>query len=113
MPITHQVTIQFPHPLVVEKAPSKEEEFVPFDDGPVMETYNMTYDELHKNIVKSKKKRFPDDLASPTLIKERVIVTNTRRNQSTISTTNLAFIGNIKLSLKYLMAENKQFAKNL
>jgi len=46
MPITQQVTIQFPPPLTTEQAPIEEEEIVPLDDGLVMDTYNLTYDEL-------------------------------------------------------------------
>lgn len=63
---------------MAEQAPREEEEIVPLDDGMIMDTYNLTYDELQKNIVKARKKKFPNDLKSPTFIRERVIVMDTR-----------------------------------
>lgn len=56
---------------------------------------------------------FLDDLASPTFIRERVIVANIRRNKSSIVVTNLDFTGSNKSNMKYMMDENKQFEKNL
>jgi len=110
MPGTQQVTIQCPHPLQ-KQAPSKEEEIIPLNDGPVMDTYNLTYEELHKNIVQVRKKHFLDDLASVAFIKEKVIVTNTIRNPRAIATANLAFAGASKSNTNYLMDEKKKLIK--
>lgn len=109
---THQVTIQSPPPLIAEEAPSGEDELVPLE-GLVMDTYNLTYDELQKIIVQARKKHFLDDLTSSTFIRERVIVTNTRRNMNVIVAANLAFIGIIKSNMEYLMTEKKQLEKDL
>lgn len=92
---TQQVTIYSPHPPT-EQAPREEEEIVPLDDGLVMYMYNLTYDELRKNIVKLRMKHCLDDLASPTFIRERVIITNTKRNTGGIFTANLAFMSATK-----------------
>lgn len=61
-----------------------------------MDTYNWTYDGFKKKIVQVRKKHFFNDLASPTFIGERVIVTESRRNTGAIVATNLAFIGATK-----------------
>lgn len=75
--------------------------------------YDLTYDELHKNIVQVRKKHFLDDLAYPSFIRERMIVTGTRINTGSIVVTNLAFTSALKSNTKYLMAKNKQLEKNL
>lgn len=46
-----QATIQSSPPLIAKQALSEEEEIVPLDDGSVIDTYSITYDELKKNIV--------------------------------------------------------------
>lgn len=112
VPSTQQVTIQSPHPST-EQAPSEEEEIIPLDDGLVTSTYNLSYDELQKNIVQERKKYFPDDLSSPTFIRESVIMTDTRRNLGAIATTNLAFTGATKSNIDYLMVEKKFLQNNL
>lgn len=78
---TQHVAIQSPPPLTTNQAPSKDEEIIPLDEGPVMDTYNMTYNELKKKILQERKKYFPYDLTSIVIIKEMVIVINTRRKQ--------------------------------
>ena len=88
---TQKVSIQYPHPPAVEQALSEEEEIIPLDGGLVMDMYNLTYDEIHKNIVQARKKIFLYDLAYPAFIRERVIVTYTRRNMNVIATANLSF----------------------
>lgn len=90
MSSTHKVTIQSPSPPVAEKALRKEEKTIPLDDGLVMDMYNMTYEKLQKKIVQERRKHFPNDLASPAFIKERVIVTYTRINPNSISTINFS-----------------------
>lgn len=45
MPSTQQVTIQSSHPLA-DQAPREEEKIVPLDDGLIMDTYDLNYDEL-------------------------------------------------------------------
>jgi len=112
MPSTQEVTIRSSHPSI-EQAPSEEEEIVPLDDGLVMETHNMAYNELQKNIVQAWKKHFPDDLASLPFLKERVIVRNTKRNLGAIAIANLAFASATKSNTEYLMAKKRQFSKNL
>lgn len=113
MPSTQQVIIQSPTPPVADSAPGEEGEFVSLDENLVMDTYNLSYDELQKKIVQACKKNFPDDLASPAFIRESVIVTNTRKNPNAIVITNLAFIGAEKSNIEYLMAKNKKLAKKL
>jgi len=63
--------------------------------------------------VQAWKKHFLDGLASPSLIRERVIVIDTRRNLDAIVVVNLAFVGATKSNINYLMAEYKKLAKNL
>ena len=87
--VTQYVTIQSPHPLI-EQAPSKGEAIFPLDDSLLMDTYNLTYDDPQKNIIQARKKHFSDDLTSPTLIGEGVIMTNTRKNLNATATSNLA-----------------------
>lgn len=54
-----------------------------------------------------------DDLASPTFIRERVIVADTRKNLNAIVTANLAFASAENSGTDYLMAKNKELAKKL
>lgn len=90
------ITIQSPPPLRTEKALSEQEEIVHLGDSLVMDTYILNYDEFQKNIVQARKKHFLDDLTSPTYIRERVIVMDTRRNPKGIVATNLAFTSDTK-----------------
>lgn len=54
-----------------------------------------------------------DDLISPTFIRERVIVTDTKRNLEAIGATNLAFTGATKSNTNYLMGDKRKMAMNL
>lgn len=72
-----------------------------------MDMHNLTYDKLQKNIVQAKKKHFPNNLASLVFIRERVIVTETRRNPGTITAAKMAFAGASTSNTEYLMANNK------
>ena len=78
-----------------------------------MDMYNLTYDELQKNIVQVRKKHFLDDLTSPALIRERGMWQTPEKNISVIAIANLAFVGGLNSNKKYLMVENKKFANNL
>lgn len=93
LPNTQLVTIQSLPPLVVESAISEEVENFPLDDDSIMDIYNFLYDELQKNIVHVCKIHCLDDLASPTFIRERVIMADTRRNTKVIPSANFAFVG--------------------
>lgn len=110
---TQQVIIQSPPPLATELDPSEEGEVFPLDDGPVMDMYNLSYNEFQKNIVQVCRNHFPDELASPTIIRETVIVTDIRKNLNAIFVTNVTFEGATKSNTKYLMTKNKKLAKNL
>lgn len=61
-----------------------------------IDTYNLTYDEILKNIANVRKKHFLDNLTSPTFVRERVIMTNTKRDPGAIFVTNLASVGATK-----------------
>ena len=56
-----------------------------------MDVYNLSYNELQKRIVQAWRKHFWDDHASPTFIKERVIVVDTSKNPNAIVEAKLAF----------------------
>lgn len=80
MSISRSITIQSPPPQTTNQALNEEEEIVPLDDGPIMDMYIVTYDEIQKNILQERKKQFLYKLMYPTFIRERVIVTDTKRN---------------------------------
>ena len=88
-----QVTIFSPPPPTVELAPGEEGEVVPLDNDMVMDTYNVSYGELQNKIVQAYKKHFLDDLTSPNLMRERVIMAITRKDPEAISSTKFAFTG--------------------
>jgi len=69
-----------------------------------MDTYNLTYNELQKNIIQVRKKHFPNYLASLAFIRERVIMMDTGKNPGAIFIANLAFTGAIMSNMDYLMA---------
>ena len=58
-----------------------------------MDTNNIFYDELTRDIVQAHKKHFLDDLASPAFIREGVILEDTNKNPNLIVEANLAFAG--------------------
>lgn len=86
---------------------------VPLNADLFMDTYNLSYDELQKNIVQACKKNFLDDLALPTFIRERVIMVDTRKNPNSIVTSNFAFTSATNLNTEYLMAKNKKLEMKL
>lgn len=110
---TQQIIIQSISPLTGEQAPREEDEIVPIEDCSIMDMYNLTYDELQNKIVKVRNKHFPDGLTSLAFIRERVILTNTKRNLESIVAAKLAFTDATKSNMQYLMAKNKQMEKNL
>ena len=94
-------------------APSEEGDIFPLDDDSVMDVYNMSNDELHNKIVQARRNNFPDDHASPTFIRERVIVVDSNKNPNSISEANSAFVGAERSNTQYLMAHNKKLAQKL
>jgi len=50
---------------------------------------------------------------SPLFIRERVIVTDTRRNIEAIIVANFSFISETKSNIGYLMVEIREMEKNL
>lgn len=99
--------------MTTEKYPREEEEIVPLDEGPIMDTYNMNYNEIQNKTVQARKKHFPDNFTSLTFIRGRVIVTNTRRNPNSIATTNLAFTSATNSNTNYMTTVNKQLENNV
>ena len=61
MPSTLQVTIQSPPPPPIDPSLSKEGDVVPFDDDPMMDVYNLSFDEFQKRIVQEWINIFPYD----------------------------------------------------
>lgn len=113
MPRTQLVTIQSPHPPT-EQAPREEEEIIPLDDDPVMDMYELNYDEIQKKIVEATLFFFSSyNLVSHASIKKRVIGTNTKRNPGAIFIAKLAFASATKSNIDYLVSENKQLEKKL
>jgi len=45
-----------------------------------MDVYNLSFDEFKKKILKAQRNHFPNDQTSPTVIRERVVVVDTRKN---------------------------------
>lgn len=78
-----------------------------------MDVYNISFDKLLNNIVQARRKYFLDDHTSPTFIKERVIVSNTRQHPTALTEANLAYAGETTSNVKYAMAKNEQMTKNL
>jgi len=108
-----EVISQSPPPPVSEPALSEQGEVFLLDDDPFMDVYNLSFDELQKSITQARGKHFLDDHASPTFIKERVIVSDTRRHPTTLSEAILTYTGATSSYVTYLMAENEQLAKIL
>lgn len=107
-PSPQYVTIQTPPSPIANSAPGQEGEFVPLDDDTIMVKYNMSYDELRKNIIQARKKNFRYDITSLAFIRERLIVANTRRNLKAISSTKFSFAGVEKSSTQYLMVNKNK-----
>jgi len=59
------------------------------------------------------RKDFLDDHTSPTFIKERVIVSDTRNHPTALDEAILSYGGEKSSNVKYLMDENEKLAKNL
>lgn len=78
-----------------------------------MDVDNLSFDELQKKIVLVRRKKFPDDHTSLTFIKERLIVSDTRKHPTALVEANLAYAGAIRSNVKYLTIKNKQLEKNL
>ncbi len=110
---TPQVTTQSPPPQAVEPTPSGEGDVVPLDVDPVMDVYNMSFNEFQKRIIKEWRNNFLDDHESPAFIREREIVTDTREHPNAISEANLAFVRATRSIIQYLMAKNDKLAQNL
>jgi len=84
---------QSPPPLAVEPALSKQGNVVLLDDYFVMDMYNISFDEFQKRIVQAWRNHFLDDQVSPTFIRERVIVSGTRKHPTAIVESSLAYAG--------------------
>ena len=54
-----------------------------------------------------------NDHTSPTFIKERVIVLDTRKHPTTLTKAILAYAGATSSNVKFLLVENQQMEKNL
>ena len=88
-------------------------EVVLVDDDPLMYVYNLSLDEWKNNIVHAWRDNFPNDHASSTFMKERVIVLDVRMNLVTIVDATLAYARAMSSNVKFLLAENEKIAKNL
>lgn len=91
MPRAPQVIPQSSPPPIIEPTPSEQGDVVPLDDDLIMDVYNLSFDEFQKRIVQAGSKHFPNDHASPAFIKERVIVSDTRKHPTTVVETSLAY----------------------
>lgn len=97
----------------MESAAGEEGGVVPLDDDTVTDTYNLSYDELQKNIVQLRKNIFVDDLVSLYFMREMLILADTRRDPEAISLANLAFAGAKRSKTQCLVAKNKKMENNL
>ena len=59
------------------------------------------------------RKHFLDDHATPTFIKERVIMSDTRKHPTSISQATLAYAGATNSNVQYLTTESEKLGKNL
>ena len=100
-------------PPEIKVLPSEQGEVVLLDDDPVMDVYNISFDELQQNSVEAQRKHFRDDHTSPEFMKERVIVSDVRKRPSTMTNATMAYARATSSNVKFLLAENKQMAKNL
>jgi len=75
--------------------------------------YNMAYGNLHKRIVQVRKKHLPRNLTSLAFIRERVIMTDTRRNPGVVVTAKFSFAGVSKSNTNYLLVEKKELENYL
>lgn len=56
MSSTEQVAIQSPHRLA-KQGRSDEEKIIPLQYGPIMDTYDLNYEEIQKNIIQAQNKK--------------------------------------------------------
>lgn len=81
---------------------SKQGEVGLLNDDPMMDVYNLSFDELHQNIVHEKIKHFPNDHASPALMKERVIASDVRKHPFTMVDATMAYARATSSNVKFL-----------
>lgn len=108
-----QIICQSPPPPVSEPILSKQGDIVLLDDDLVMDVYNLAFDELQKRIVQAWRNHFPNDHASSTFIKGRVIVSDIRKHPVSLSESSLAYARPTCSNVKSLIAKNEKMAKNL
>lgn len=108
-----QVIPQFPPPPATEPTLREKGYFFLLDDDLIMDVYNLSFHELQNRIVQAWRNQFLDDHASLAFIKERVIVSDTRKHPNAIVKAILAYEGETRSNVQYLMAKNEQLAHNL
>ena len=69
MPRAPQVIPQSPLAPIIVLAPRKQGDVVLLDDDPIMDVYNLSFNEFQKMIVHARMKHFVDVHASPAFIK--------------------------------------------
>ena len=79
-----EVTSQSPPPPMSKLVPSEKGDNVILNDDPVMDVHNLSFENFQKKIVQAWRKNFPDDHASPALMKQRVIVLDVKNHPATI-----------------------------
>ena len=98
---------------MLELVLSEKGEVVLLDDDPVVDVYNLSFDELQKKIIQAQRKNFSDDHTSIAFVRKRVIVANTRKHPNAISEANLTFAREMRSNIQYLTIENEKLAQNL
>lgn len=108
-----EVTSQSPPAPVLELVLSKQGEVFLLDDDLVMDVYNLSFDGLQKNIVQAQRNNVSYDHTSFAFVKERVIVSDVRKNSVTMVDATLAYVGATHSNVKFMLAKNEQMAEKL
>jgi len=80
-----KVTYQSPPPPVSEPVENEKGEDFLLDDDLVVDVYNLSFDELQKNIVHAQRNYFLDYHASPAFTKERLRVLDVKNHLTSLA----------------------------
>lgn len=97
----------------IEQVSSKKWDVFLLDDDPVMDVYNLSFDELQRKIVQMWSNHFPANHMSPAFIKERVIVSDVRKHPTSMADATFSYAGATSSNVKFVLVENEQMTKNL
>jgi len=113
MPRESKVGPQCPPPPVSKPVLSEQGEVILLDGDPVMDVYNLSFDELQQKIIRAQINHFPNDHASPAFMKESVIMSYVRKHPVTMADATMAYARATSSNVKFLLAKNEQMENNL